>query len=72
MNEWISVKDRMPELHVEVLVYGILPYEIHPEIHQCYLCDVNGKNKLEFWTSISAYDVKNVTHWMPLPEPPKE
>lgn len=80
--EWISVKDKLPEVHPAtdgdywasdfVLVYfgdGVLNK----------ICvanyEVDGEDKC-LWVSFSdtgtgdmAYDV---THWMPLPEPPKE
>lgn len=58
--EWISVKDRLPEYDVTVLVY----------------CDYRN------WYSLGHFHINNdlwicsphqpVTHWMPLPQPPKE
>lgn len=60
MNDWISVKDRLPEYDEPVFGYdgeladmGIVNY-------------LNG----EFFDLYG--DDMNVTHWMPLPEPPKE
>ena len=65
---WISVKDYIPELMKDVLVY-----------------DARNKNmavgslwKKEddsyFWKDSSGWmlTIGEVTHWMPLPEPPKE
>lgn len=55
--EWISVKDRFPENYSRVLVYiEGKPFEMD--------CDrlVNSR-----WVRWNGY----VTHWMPLPEPPK-
>lgn len=58
--EWISVKDRLPDSEMDILVYekNIGPYGMS--------------------MSVISYDPKmfdpywnNVTHWMPLPEPPK-
>lgn len=60
VNQWISVKDRLPENCIEVLVYdtdcGIVIGWYDKEI---------GDFAADF---ISPLDV--VTHWMPLPEPP--
>lgn len=64
-SEWISVKDRLPESDVQVLV----------------ACEMRGQHfrKRYVWYEI----IKNlddfnsividgfITHWMPLPEPPK-
>lgn len=58
MNEWISVKDRLPDKAVNVLTYspncgiGIDFYVL--------------KNK-EWFSGFNHY-----THWTPLPKPPKE
>lgn len=66
--EWISVKDRLPSAqHVDELV----------------LVCVKNKNKEDgiYLQDISSFDGENwskrfhtwedITHWMPLPEPPK-
>lgn len=67
VNGWISVKDRLPEKEGQ------------------YLCWF-GKNTLakgaaiatylEMWKAFGSLEsletYQNVTHWMPLPEPPKE
>jgi len=58
-NGWISVEDRLPEDGRLVLVSG-------------------GVARLEngIWYSYTGYTrqkiIWNVTHWQPLPEPPKE
>lgn len=63
--EWISVKDRLPDLHKEVLIY-CYP---HKAINFGHLAingpDVKGKHCV-VWAGLLP-----VTHWMPLPEPPK-
>jgi hypothetical protein len=64
VQEWISVKDRLPENEKCVLVYsqdgGV----------------AEGKYNARFneWVQFrwNVTELKNVTHWMPLPEPPKE
>ena len=61
--EWISVKDRMPLEDVEVLGYS--PHPISPIMIVMYLENLglgwcNGEDQF-----------LEITHWMPLPEPPK-
>ena len=54
-TEWISVKDRMPEDNVPVLLVW-----------------TNGRvtSVIPGW-HVSIKGLGSVTHWMPLPEPPK-
>ena len=66
-QEWISVKDRLPERTVpphDVLVYHDLNCGMFVD-RAWYSYDM-GK-----WCSVLGMKLK-VTHWMPLPEPPKE
>jgi len=65
-HQWISVKDVLPRLGVEVMVYrtdgiirvthfyktGVLPTKVKP-------------------FRVFQNEETIVTHWMPLPEPPK-
>lgn len=53
-SEWISVKDRLPEIEEMVLTYpyGPLPVRCVKESGEWF------------------FDALIVTHWMPLPEPP--
>ena len=58
--EWISVNDRLPERMQPVIV-----------------CRDNGKVEQGYrdvgdWWKVYGTRTKKVTHWMPLPEPPKE
>ena len=59
MSEWISVKDRLPEPNTAVLVCrdGYYGSEVAVAVY-----------KDEYLKFITGY---NVTHWMPLPEPPE-
>lgn len=61
-SEWISVKERLPEEGEDVLAYlGEGIFEI------CWML------KGGCWETRDAYlDADAVTHWQPLPEPPKE
>lgn len=61
-NEWISVDDRLPEAYNEVLVFA--KYGL---IEICYFH--NGEN---IWVhGCGHFDREDITHWMPLPEFPK-
>lgn len=61
MTSWISVKDKLPHLSTDVLMWqkGV----IIPRIGFY----VDGS----WWDFWSDRRVQNVTHWMPLPEPPQ-
>lgn len=58
MNEWISVKDRLPEKNQLILIYA-------PDADQL-------KIRIGlFDREINTYHNLGITHWQPLPEPPK-
>lgn len=70
--EWISVKDRLPEDYEKVIAYcnKTNKYFVGFARKSSYSGDT-------YWLLVGAsgavYYVKSkVTHWMPLPEPPKE
>ena len=64
VQEWISVDDRLPEKGEEVLVFDTRENWtgfawLRPD---------------ETWTALGfdfPFDLGEVTHWMPLPQPPK-
>lgn len=67
MAEWISVNERLPEDDKAVLTCGprggmyiakAYGYKIDPK----YL----------WWKMVGTNKFISVTHWMPLPEPPRE
>lgn len=75
MTEWISVKDRLPEnqkgflMHSVLMAYRVeddgafIDYEVAFKYGKFYaFCCIDG----EFGV------ITNVTHWQPLPEPPKD
>lgn len=61
-DAWISVKDMLPKKKGDYLIYNtdgtVWPY--------WYDADDNS------WYDSCGYKTDIVTHWMPLPEPPKE
>ena len=74
MNEWISVNDRLPKSKQMVLCYtpcdGFMFVGYYQEI------EPNPYWK-SYWNIITAMRstkkiTKKVTHWMPLPEAPKD
>lgn len=69
--EWISVKDRLPEYDEKVIAYCKKTNKYFVGFaRKSYSGDT-------YWCLVGAagatYCVKSkVTHWMPMPEPPKE
>ena len=66
---WISVKDRLPETRHAVLVYtphykNIWAASMHEDGNWCILSPHSGVYLDPDWHG-------PITHWMPLPEPPK-
>jgi hypothetical protein len=67
MSEWISVKDRLPEIGKEVLTFSLENGHI---FFDCAYVDDDGVFA-DWFASWSARSLEHVTHWMPLPEPPE-
>lgn len=67
INQWISVDDSLPEESRFVMVYGRIGSA--PQICTAYYA----KHYNQFQTDhICEFNfVKDVTHWMPLPDDPK-
>ena len=62
VQEWISVKDGLPESGKESVLIGLRWGEV--DIGWCE----DGRWRSEF---VNEYEDREVTHWMPLPNPPK-
>ena len=66
---WISVKDRLPEQRIGVLVYC-------PEYNNVFAGELNDYLKKGQWyffdDEIKHPIEEEVTHWMPMPKPPEE
>lgn len=81
MSEWISVKDRLPELNEIVLAVLNEPNKRlnYPYEEKILLLFRRGHNYItgfvEKWERPFGAETINynseVTHWMPLPQPPK-
>lgn len=67
MDKWISVKDRLPEPLDSVIFYA------PKQSKDCSMDIGEGFIDSGEWCSVREdIDLKKVTHWMPLPEPPKK
>jgi hypothetical protein len=72
-NGWISVKERLPEEGLEVLIFGKILNDISKVLGVRARFQGDQKSKYT-WESedIHIYTQYDVTHWMPLPKPPEE
>lgn len=69
VQEWISVKDRLPEEQVRVL--GLLHTVFESGGHYDLILVMELINGLFIPFNCSPIRDGSVTHWMPLPQPPK-
>ena len=76
MTEWISVKDRLPEnVNIEHLTVGyskaVLGYVTN---NLCVFCVIYDYERKAWRYFDDTYHIvrHEITHWMPLPEPPKD
>ena len=69
VQQWISVKDRLPEIDQPCLCYkkinGHCRYQLGTYLGASFSEDCAA------FKSMSHYGCIGVTHWMPLPQPPK-
>jgi len=68
-REWVSVDDRLPNQGVQVLVYP-------PDYGDDKLANENigylsRHGTFEYSDNYTIFNLRNVTHWMQLPQPPK-
>jgi hypothetical protein len=80
-SKWVAVKKRLPKLMPD-----LTPGEFMPFSHDLLLCHAKRREVylgmyvkdpvtgLQYWQSSSGKIMrkKEITHWMELPEPPKE
>ena len=76
MSEWISVKDRLPENSGEYIVVACdegCPYGEGIWYATVVVCAEYAFNSWTWCEGSHEYSLDGiVTHWMPLPEAPKE
>lgn len=65
MPKWISVEERLPEDEQDVLVC------VNKNTIDTGYCSFGYDPSVRNWWVYASMS-NNVTHWMPLPEPPKE
>ena len=61
---WIKCSDCLPEKDIKVL------FSNGEEIFLGWMLTDMGKEI--FWSHYDYLEEENITHWMPLPEPPKD
>ena len=64
VQEWISVKERLPEEKVNCIVHYKHAYCDNDGYWAIGMCFYDGEK-------FQLYPAYKVTHWMPIPEPPK-
>lgn len=64
VQEWISVNDRLPEEKVNCIVHYKHAYCDNDDYWAIGICFYDGEKFRMDWSY-------KVTHWMPLPKPPK-
>lgn len=72
--EWISVEERLPDCEQGAESEAVLFITKQGFMYTGYFgCGgiYHDRYFREYKNSTEGYDISNVTHWMPLPEPPK-
>jgi hypothetical protein len=64
MSEWISVEDRLPKRNERVLAAWNNKKDV-------IFCSYYGNKAISVFVDRVKERTVTVTHWMPLPEPPK-
>ena len=75
MSEWISVKDRLPDVDGSYIVMTIKSWEpgrqpFRAMVMEFETREINGKT-VKRWKWGDKASMWRVSHWMPLPEPPE-
>ena len=75
-SPWISVDKDLPCNHSDlVLTYNKIPFStkrvlVMTDIHTLFLCEMKEDDDRGWIWNYSTKD--KITHWFPIPEPPKE
>ena len=71
--EWISVKDQLPTKQTEVVFFAkAFEWRTGLFTPKGEFSEENVFQYHEHWGDDCYHTLENVTHWMPLPAPPKE
>lgn len=66
MDEWIRIEDREPSEYMDILVVS------DGEVCFCsHGFDMLGRHVYRTPDIYESEEIPNITHWMPLPDPPK-
>ncbi len=67
-SEWISIEDRLPPFHTEILFY------VNDKLAIMKGAFYRNSHKFKFYGKYTeaAFYKDEVTHWMPLPKPPTQ
>jgi hypothetical protein len=63
---WISVKERLPKDNIQVLMYDVVNDEVYIGRY------LYSQPSFPVFGSFGRGRTFDITHWMPLPEPPKQ
>jgi hypothetical protein len=63
-SEWIPIERGFPEINQRVLVYA------KHGVHGGNEIDIEYRMDSEYWSEQGCFCT--ISHWMPLPQPPKE
>lgn len=66
-DNWISVSKRLPENNDNVLGYSCYPSDLNCSIEVVFY-----DNDIMSWAGMNSYFLSGITHWQPLPNPPKQ
>lgn len=66
LPKWIPVTERLPKEGEFVLVYG----DLYANKHDGGVIAVSKRMDWNYWQGFGRE--RDITHWMPLPQPPKE
>lgn len=83
MSKWISVKNKLPDKDGEYLCYLETSYSHIGYMRVCkFALNLEKVDKYDFYRKRRSgwygygeygyYEHDDITHWQPLPEPPKE
>ena len=71
IQKWIPVTERLPNTAERVLVCKTWLGTVYKPVYGYYQDFPNQKGCWYVLTDVGYYPQREVTHWMPLPEPPK-